>query len=88
MTTAKTSKPKRFTFDTPAEPAEKGAMVHYDDYADISDALAEALARVAVLEAALSDFVAMGESYGWDTALTGRNILMRAARAALRGPGE
>jgi hypothetical protein len=41
-------------------------------------------ARVAKLEAALSDFVAMGEQYEWDQSQTGRAILMRQARAALQ----
>lgn len=35
------------------------------------------------LYAALSDFVAMGEQYGWDEATTGRAILMKAARDAM-----
>lgn len=49
-----------------------------------------ALARIAALEAerdnlrsALTDFVEMGEGYGWGEALTGRQILMANARAAL-----
>lgn len=32
---------------------------------------------------ALRDFVAMGEQYEWDKAMTGRDLLMRNARAAI-----
>lgn len=38
---------------------------------------------LAEMAEALADFVAMGEQYGWDKATTGRDILMRNARAVL-----
>jgi len=41
-------------------------------------------ARAEALEAALSDFVAMGDQYEWEQTRTGRAILMRQARAALQ----
>ncbi len=57
---------------------------------EIIDAIIALRARIAALEAerdklrvALTDFVEMGEGYGWGEALTGRQILMANARVAL-----
>lgn len=48
-----------------------------------ADEITRLRAEVERKDAALADFVAMGEQYGWDAAMTGRDILMRNARAAL-----
>lgn len=49
---------------------------------DAAFAVRAANSHDALVEA-LADFVGMGEGYGWDDAHTGREILMRNARAAL-----
>jgi hypothetical protein len=52
------------------------------DYGSEHDA--RLIACAPELYEALSDFVQMGEQYDWDKATTGRDIIMKNARAALR----
>lgn len=57
--------------------------VFYDMNTHRGWADARLIAAAPELLAALGDFVKMGESYGWDSARTGREYLMKDARAAI-----
>lgn len=48
-----------------------------------NEANARLIAAAPELLAALQDFIAMGQQYGWDDATTGRAILMNVGRRAI-----
>ena len=72
---------KCVTLHSRAVSAEAKVREQALDYLALDGQAIEALAEVERLREALADFVAMGESYGWDESLTGRQLLMRTARA-------